>query len=349
MAIDATRSSPQTSRMFSFGLIGDVKTYDPLILLLGAMGLDALFGGFRNLFRLVPHPEAWLRRVVTGFERKLNREKRSPMDRAVRGLVVSVVVVAATIATGIGVAWLSRNHDFGWIIELVLIAALIDQRGRYVQVRLVGAALAGGNLEAARTAVAPLVQRDPTRMDDYGIARTAIEAGAEGYCSGVVAPVFWYALFGFPGLAVCRALSVMDAAIGHSTPRYRAFGMVAARLDDITQLVPARLAGMFLALAALFAPTAKPGQALRLMVRDAGKHRSMNMGWPVAAVAGALNLALCGARHYAERTVNDPWIGTGTARAEANHIRRSLYLFAVACLINVMWVAALATIRFSGG
>ncbi len=135
--------------------------------------------------------------------------------------------------------------------------------------------------------------------------------------------------------------------IGHRTPRYRAFGMTAARLDDVLNLIPARLAGLFIVFAALFAPAANPLGALRVMLRDARFHRSVNAGWPEGAMAGALGLALAGPRAYTEGTVNDPWIGDGHAEATPRDISRGLYLYAAACLLNAMGVAAIVMARFS--
>ncbi|MBL6927704.1 MAG: cobalamin biosynthesis protein [Rhodospirillales bacterium] len=333
--------------MFSFGLVGGTHAFDPLVLLLTALGVEALVGGFEALFRFIPHPEQALARTIGSLEAKLNREKRSPMDRAIRGLFLAAVMIGVALGIGVGVAWLSQNHDFGWIVEFVLLAALINQRSLYNRMGSVARSMGGGNLESARAALQPMVNRDTALMDDHGIARTTIEAGAEGFGAGVVAPVFWYVLFGFPGLAVCRTISVMDRVIGHPTPRYRAFGMTAARLNDAVHLIPSCLSGIFLAFAALFAPTAQPGSALRIMMRDSSKYRSLGAGWPVAAVAGALNLALAGPRRYAEKALGDPWVGSGTAQVEGNDIRRAQYLFAIACLIDAMIVAALVIVRLN--
>ena len=334
--------------MFSYGFFGHAQAFDPLIILLAALGLDAAWGGVAPVFRFLPDPAERFARLVAGFERKLNRERRSAMDRAVRGFFLVAVLIGAVGAAATAVAWLGRNHDFGWILEWMLIAALIDQRSLYFRVRRVAAALADSDLEAVRTAVRPLVSRDPAHMDAHALARVSIEAAARGLSAGVIAPVFWYAVFGFPGFALCRALGVMDAVVGHKTPRYRAFGLTAARLDDIAQYIPARLTGLLLVIAAVFVPGGRPGAALRVMLRDGRKHRSLNAGWPVAAVAGALDLALAGPRRYAEGVASDPWIGPGTARAEPRHIRRALYLYAVVCLFNLMAMAGLALFWLRG-
>jgi adenosylcobinamide-phosphate synthase len=119
---------------------------------------------------------------------------------------------------------------------------------------------------------------------------------------------------------------------------------VAARLDDVLNLVPARLAGLFLVAAASLVPSGDASGAWRAMRRDAGKHRSPNAGWPEAAMAGALGLALGGPRRYAETTVDDPWIGDGRTRATGQDIEAALSVYVAACLINALVVAFLAVL-----
>ena len=189
------------------------------------------------------------------------------------------------------------------------------------------AALAQGGVPAGREAVRHIVGRDPASLDRHGVARAAIESLAENFGDGVVAPVFWYLVLGLPGLFAYKAANTLDSMIGHRTPHYRAFGWAAARFDDLLNLAPARLGGLLLAAAALFARDARPDRALWVMLRDARKHRSPNAGWPEGAMAGALGLALAGPRRYAEGMVSDPWVGDGTARAGVGDIARALRLF----------------------
>jgi adenosylcobinamide-phosphate synthase len=122
--------------------------------------------------------------------------------------------------------------------------------------------------------------------------------------------------------------------IGYRTPHYHAFGWAAARFDDLANLVPARISGLLIAAAALFSRNGRPQRALRVMLRDARKHRSPNAGWPEGAMAGALGLALAGPRRDAEGTVSDPWVGDGTARAIPADIGRALALYKHACLVQ---------------
>ena len=332
--------------MFLHGLSGDIHGFDPLVLILLALMAEAYLGAMTPLFRRVRHPVVLIGGLVGWMDRKLNRDSRSQADRFARGFLVTLAVVALTGAVGWGVAWLSLAHPFGWVVELALLITLLAQRSLYTHVRAVGLGLKD-SLESGRRAVAHVVGRDPNQLDQHGVARAAIESCAENFGDGVVAPVFWYLLFGFPGILVYKAVNTMDSMIGYRTPRHRAFGMTAARLDDVLNLVPARLSGLFLALAALFVPTAHPLRALKVMVRDARRHRSVNAGWPEGAMAGALDLALAGPRRYAKQVVKDAWIGDGTAKAGVRDIRRALYLYAVACLINGLAAAAAVWWRLS--
>ncbi len=333
--------------MFLFGLSEGRIGFDPLVLLLLALAADGYMGGFGRLFSRIPHPVVLIGNLIGALDHKLNKDKRSQMDRAFRGLIVVLIVVGLCGAVGWCIAWFGQNYPFGWIIELILLITLIAQKSLYVHVRAVKTGIEEKGLEGGREAVAHIVGRDPLQLDEHGVCRAAIESLAENFGDGVVAPVFWYALFGFPGILIYKAVNTMDSMIGYRTEKYKAFGMAAARLDDILNLIPARLAGLFISLAAIFAPKANPWQAFKTMLRDAGKHRSPNAGWPEGAMAGALNLALAGPRKYREKTVNDDWIGTGKARATFMDIKRALYVYGVACLINGCVVACLFLVRLT--
>ncbi|MBF0250172.1 MAG: cobalamin biosynthesis protein CobD [Alphaproteobacteria bacterium] len=335
--------------MFTFGVIGANAAFDPFILLVLGLVLDAAVGAMGPVWRVLPHPVVMIGALIGGLERKLNRDTRPQMDRAVRGLLVVTLVAGLAGAAGWGVQWLTFHHPIGWMVELFLIIALLAQRELYTHVRDVAVALKDHGTESGRTAVGRIVGRDPAYLDEHGVARAAIESLAENFSDGVVAPVFWYVLFGFPGLLVYKAVNTLDSMIGYRNDRFRAFGFTAARLDDVLNLIPARLAGLLICVAAAAAPKGRPWAAFKTMWRDAAKHKSPNAGWPEAATAGALDLALAGPRRYAHHTQDDPWIGTGTARATAADIDRALYLYVVACLINALIVTVIAVFRFGLG
>lgn len=305
-----------------------------LLVLIAGLALDAVFGDMPILFRLVPHPVALAGRAIACFDRKLNREKRSEGVRRFRGVVTVLVLVGAAAALGWVVAFVFGGTLPGAAVEAFVVAVLVAQKSLFDHVAAVARALDRDGLEAGREAVRHIVGRDPMSLDAHGVARAAIESLAENFSDGVVAPVFWYLLLGLPGLFAYKMANTLDSMIGHKGPRYRAFGWAAARFDDLLNLVPARLSGLLLAIAALFAKGGRPGRALLVMLRDGGKHRSLNAGWPEGAMAGALGLALAGPRRYVEGVVADPWIGDGRARAGVFDIGRALALYRLACLIE---------------
>jgi adenosylcobinamide-phosphate synthase len=313
---------------------------DPLLLLLAALVLDAIIGDLPGVFRFVPHPVALVGSAVRWLDLRLNRERRSDAARRMRGALGVALLVAGAATLGFALALLLRALRFGWAVELLLVAILLAQRSLFEHVAAVGEALGSGGLEGGRDAVRHIVGRDPQTLDEHGVARAAIESLAENFSDGVVGPALWYALFGLPGLFAYKTANTLDSMIGHRTPRYLQFGWAAARLDDLMNLVPARLSGALLAAAALPTPEAHAGAAFRIMLRDAGKHRSPNAGWPEAATAGALGLALAGPRQYEGRLVNDPWLGDGRARAGVADIVRALQLYVVACLLQAILVLA---------
>lgn len=319
--------------------------HDRLLMLLAGLAIDALFGDLPAVFSHIPHPVVLAGRAIAFFDHKLNRASRSERRRRERGVVTVIVLVGIAALAGVAVEWLCRGSVAGAIVEALVIGTLLAQRGLYEHVAAVAAALERGGLPAGRDAIRHIVGRDPARLDEHGVARAAIESLAENFSDGVAAPVFWYLLLGLPGLLAYKMANTLDSMIGHQTLRYRSFGWAAARLDDLLNLVPARLSGLLFVAAAAFAGQASPGHAFAAMLRDARKHHSPNAGWPEAAVAGALGLALAGPRDYAEQRVEDPWLGAGTALAQPADVGRALRLYSLACLLLAglilgAWLAA---------
>lgn len=196
-----------------------------------------------------------------------------------------------------------------------------------------------GDIVAARAAVAQIVGRDPAALDEAGIARAAIESLAENASDGIVAPVLWGALFGLPGIIGYKAINTLDSMIGHRTIRHEAFGWTAARIDDFANFIPARLTSLlFMVL------TTRPSNALSCMARDANRHRSINAGWPEAAIAGALGVRLSGPRIYHGNIADEPWLNEGARDPLAADIRQGLMLYVRAM---VLLGGALAILAFA--
>ena len=320
---------------------------DPLLILILAIGLDGLLGDLPWLFRRIPHPVAAVGQLIGILDRILNRPQRPAVLRATLGALMALGLVVLAAGSGLLIAAACRALPWGWLFETFCVAVLLAQRSLFEHVYDVGVALRDTGLEAGRYAVSRLVGRDPTSLDRAGVARAAIESLAENFSDAVVAPALWYALLGLPGLFVYKTVNTLDSMVGYRTERHRAFGMVSARLDDLLNLIPARLAALLLALAAPFVPGGRPLAAFLTPWRDARHHRSPNSGWPESACAGALGLALGGPRRYPGLVVEEKWMGRGRQEAEVRDIFRALHLFSVGCLLNagmmilLLWLASL--------
>ena len=249
------------------------------------------------------------------------------------------------------VQWILGWGAIGLAVAVIMASSLLAQKSLDEHVSAVAVALENDGVVGGRSAVSHIVGRDPDALDEAGVSRAAIESLAENFSDGVVAPAFWLAVGGLPGIAIYKAVNTADSMIGHRTPRHEAFGWAAARLDDLINLPASRLSAMLLAGAAFFVPGASASHAWTTVRRDASHHRSPNAGWPEAAVAGALGLALAGPRHYGGTLVDDATMGKGGRRAAtAGDIRRALALYRVAdwLLIGLAGLAA-ATWLFLAG
>ena len=319
---------------------------DGLFLLFLALALDAVLGDMNWLFRLIPHPVVVIGRLIARLDRRLNRPERGEAARKQRGVVLVLIMVSGAALVGAVISFVARVLPHAWLFEVFFAATLLAQRGLFEHVDDVARALQHKGLEAGRYAVSRIVGRDPASLDEHGVSRAAIESLAENFSDAVVAPAFWYALFGLPGILVYKTVNTLDSMVGYRNDKYRSFGWASARLDDVLNYIPARLAGLIITLAALVAARGNPIRAVVTMFRDARHHPSPNSGWPEAAMAGALGLALGGPRKYPGLVVDQKWIGQGRARTNFADIDRALHLFSAACLMNaglvtlVWWVIA---------
>ena len=262
-----------------------------------AMLLDAALGEPDWLWRRLPHPAVLMGRLIGWGDRRLNHGQA----RRAKG-------VALLLALMIGAALLGWALSlFGPLIEIILAAILLAQRSLVEHLRAVADGLRQ-SLPAGRRAVAMIVSRDTAAMPPEAVARSAIESGAENLSDGIIAPAFWFLLGGLPGLLVYKIVNTADSMIGYRTPRYADFGWAAARMDDLLNLAPARLTALLIAL---------PGGVLHLwrdIKADAALHRSPNAGWPEAAMARAIGVALAGPRSYDGQVQQFPWVHGAGAR-----------------------------------
>lgn len=261
-------------------------------------------------------------------------EQRIYADRRARGVAFTATCVGGVVALG---AAMPR----GTATTAVATWAVLGSRSLRHEARLVHDHLARGDLDAAREQVTHLVGRDPSTLDADGIARATVESVAENTSDAIVAPLFWGALAGVPGLLGYRAVNTLDAMVGHRSPRYRNFGWASARLDDVANLVPARLTAAFVAVAG-----GRPGRTLRIAARDGHRHPSPNAGYAEAAYAGALGVRLGGRNVYAGRVEHRPELGDGRP-PDNDDISRAARLCAAVTVVAAAAGAVIARVTAS--
>lgn len=278
-----------------------------MTLILGML-LDAIFGEPRWLWSRIPHPAVLTGRLINWCDTKFNKGDH-------QRLMGFITIVGLCIAAG-ALGWVVQLIP-GTVIDIVILAILLAQKSLVDHVQAVGDALRL-SLGDGRRSVAMIVGRDTKTMDESAVARSAIESAAENLSDGVIAPIFWFAIAGLPGLLIYKVTNTADSMIGYRTPKHEKFGWAAARFDDLLNLIPARLTAVL-----IWAVTTRPDP--HPILREAPRHRSPNAGWPEAAMAHGLNIALSGPRSYDGHIRDYPFVNqAGEHALTANHIDQTI-------------------------
>nr|WP_233498746.1 cobalamin biosynthesis protein [Blastococcus sp. TF02A-26] len=251
------------------------------------------------------HPVAGFGTAAAALERRAHRDSRAA------GAGYAAVLVGAAGALGAGLDRATRRRPVARALGTAAVTwSVLGGTSLGRAARTVHLPLVEGDLATARERLPSLVGRDPAGLDAGELARATVESVAENTSDAAVAPLFWGAVAGLPGLTAYRAVNTLDAMVGHRSPRYARFGWASARADDVANWVPARLtAALTVAVAPLTGASA--GGALRIWLRDGAAHPSPNSGRCEASLAGALGLRLGGRNVYGSRVEVRPTMGDG--------------------------------------
>jgi adenosylcobinamide-phosphate synthase len=311
--------------------------------------LDRIIGDPYN----IPHPIRYIGSLISFFEKKLlhldgdarnfEKEKRS-------GVLMCILVIVITgLVTGLITFFSYKfNFVFGIIIEAILTCYILAAKSLKVESMKVYDALKHGTIEDARYAVSMIVGRDTDSLDEIAVAKAAVETVAENTSDGVIAPMI-YTFLGSPVLGLMyKAVNTMDSMVGYHNDKYEYFGKAAAKLDDIVNLVPARLSAAFMIMAAFFGGKEYSfSGALKIFKRDRFNHKSPNSAQTESACAGALSVRLAGDASYFGKIVKKPFIGDDIRQIEFDDIKRAcrlMYLTEDICLTCLMIIAAVLLI-----
>ena len=268
--------------------------------------IDRLFGEFP-----CKHPVVWMGEFISGFEQRYYR------DRILPGALLAAGLLSLTLLISIGLVYLCGLLP-EWLALIVL--AVLASTG--LAMTMLHAGVAGVlTADEPRQALSLLVSRDTAAMTDAEVYKAALETWAENLSDGVIAPLFYLLLFGLPGIAVYKAINTMDSMIAYKTPHYFYFGKTAALVDDIANYIPARLTALLIV---LLAPDRR--QAWSCTWRDGGKLESPNAGYPIAAMAGALGVALGGDASYHGQLKHKPVLGVAVNPVDKAALIRALAL-----------------------
>jgi len=287
--------------------------------------------------------------MIGRLERRFNQATSPAWVRRAAGAAALAGLVGVATAIAVSIERVLLTLPFGTLAVALLASTLLAQRSLHDHVRRVACALENNGLRGGRAAVADIVGRDPDALDEAGVARAAIESLAENFSDGVVAPVFWIALGGLGAGIAYKAINTADSMIGHRTDRFAAFGWAAARLDDLVNLPASRLTAFLLIIAAALTPGTSVARSLHAVRRDAHRHRSPNAGYPEAAMAGALGLALAGPRVYGGVQIDDAFMGDGRRHVTAADIRAALALYQRAAALLIVLLALVALVLIATG
>lgn len=290
-------------------------------LLVVALALDAMIGEPRWVWARVPHPAIIMGKLVGWLDTRWNHGSA----RRAKGIAALTVLVLAAFA----VAQLIALLPAGPVIETIVAAVLLAHRSLCDHVGNVANSLRI-SLSDAKRSVGLIVSRDTAQMNETEISRAAIESAAENFSDGVIAPAFWFLILGLPGILIYKITNTADSMIGYRTSRHEEFGWASARFDDLLNWVPARLT------AALIATAHWRPDAWAIARRDAPLHKSPNAGWPEAAVAAVLGVALAGPRRYGGQMRDFPLVNPQG--------RRTLSAADIDATVSGLWRAWFMTI-----
>lgn len=291
------------------------------LVLLAAFLLDALVGDPYWL----PHPVRWMGREIAFLERTLRKRfPATPQGEKTGGFLMAALVLLTFCGCTAALLYIAKRWcaPLDWVLSVVLCCYFLAARSLAAESGKVYAALRHGTLEEARAAVSMIVGRDTAQLDEAGVTRAAVETVAENTSDGVVAPLFYMALFGPVGGALYKAVNTMDSMVGYHNERYEHWGRFAARLDDVANWFPARLSGVLMCAAAALLGEDAAG-ARRVFRRDRLCHKSPNSAHTEAACAGALGVELGGTSFYFGKAVEKPAIGDPLRPIEPEDIRRA--------------------------
>ena len=276
----------------------------PACILLMILGLDLIFGD--PVYRF--HPVRMIGSLISWHEAVL---RHSGLNGKFGGVLLSLLLILSTLLFSMGIfKFLEYFHwSLSWVWYVFLGWSFLALGDLLKHARQVAVAMEKEDLSLSIVTVGKLVGRDTNLMDLPACGRATVESVGENFNDGVIAPIFYFCLFGIPGILVYKVVNTLDSMVGYRNKQYHDFGWCSAKLDDLMSFMPARISWLFLSGVAVFYPQLSGSNALKVGWRDHFKLPSFNAGWCEATVAGALKIKLCGPIWRDGRLAQNVWLG----------------------------------------
>ncbi len=276
---------------------------DNYFLLLTALILEICLDWPQVFYKYLKHPIIWIGSIIKIFDNLLNKDSYSFNLKKSFGILIVLIIVFFGLIFFELLSKFFGNFFFAEIFYIFIIWSFMCTRSLYSHIKQIEKNLNDNNLEKAKKSLSKVVARDTKYLSKKGIIRASLESLSESTSDGIVAPIFWYFIFGIPGLIIFKIVSTLDSMIGYKSKKYLAFGYASAKLDDIFNFIPSRLTGLIFVIL-----SSKPKYTFRIMIKNANRLSSPNAGWPESAFAGALSIRLGGPKTYSNYCNSDKWL-----------------------------------------
>ncbi len=295
-----------------------------LYLIIGAVALllDSFIPDFSFVWKYLKHPVVILGNLISMFEKILYKKS------FFRGLIMWILIVSIWASIGLLIEYVIFNYtDYGVIISLIILIISLASFALKNAVKKIMINIDKKNIKKSRFYTSHLCSRDTNKMNYNQCASTAIESLAENLSDGVIAPVLFYSFFGLTGLFAYKAINTLDSMVGYKSDKYKKFGFVSAKLDDVANYIPARISMVIIVIASFFHSKSSTMGMLGIIRKYANTHISPNAGYPESAFAGALKIRIGGVRTYKSIGCVNHWIGDGNKNISPEIIYNALGLF----------------------
>jgi adenosylcobinamide-phosphate synthase len=296
----------------------------------------------------LPHLVVYMGRAIAFLEGFFRRLFCKPF---VAGVFFAVFLICSTYFLALVLVWAAgRLHPFlGLGIQVVLLFYCFSVKSLKDAALAVARPLKAKDVQTARQKVAMIVGRETQNLDVPGVTRATVETVAENFVDGFLSPLFWALVLGVPGAVAFKMVNTLDSMVGYQNDTYILFGRASARIDDAANFIPARLAVLVIAAAAVCVPPASGSRALKTGFMQGGQHKSPNAGFPEAAFAGALGIRLGGPGIYHGRQVDKPYIGAVFDDPEISAIDQACRLMQTAAVTGLLAATSLAVLKQIAG